>query len=104
MENIANGNVLLAPHLAGDLVIISKWVKEDLFPLCKFIYNEEDTVQGGKIHQLFVHQCLKKLSGCDARTQDNNARRFYSSMLWEHALKRISFATDWSSGEVQFTL
>lgn len=88
MESNANDNDVVSPHLKGDLVLISRWVKDSLFPLCKFIYNEEDTEVGGKIHQLFVHQCLRKLSGWEEGTGDNNLRRFYSAIVWEHALKK----------------
>ena len=88
MESNANDNDGVSPHLKGDLVQISRWVKDSLFPLCKFIYNEEDTEVGGKIHQLFVHQCLRKLSGWEEGTGDNNLQRFYSTIVWEHALKK----------------
>lgn len=86
MENISDVNLFVHPHLAGDLKLISKWAKDDLFVFSKFLYQESDLEPDGKIYKLFVGQCMNRLSGVKAAT-DGITKQFYAKIVWETARK-----------------
>lgn len=92
MENIQDVNVFVHPHLQGDLKVISKWAKEDLFVLCKFQYQESDLGPQGKIYKLFVGQCMNRLSGVKAAS-DGMTKQFYAKIAWESACKENVIAS-----------
>lgn len=88
-ENIADVNLLVQPYLDDDLKLISKWIKDDLFEICKFVYNKKD-LEGpeGKIHILFEKQCKERLSGWKA-TNDAMKQQFYAKIVFEAAKKIV---------------
>jgi hypothetical protein len=92
MENIHDVNVFVHPHLQGDLKEISKWAKEDLFAICKFQYQKGDLGPKGKIYKLFVGQCMDRLSGVKA-TSDEMTKQFYAKIVWETACKENLIAS-----------
>ena len=92
MENINDVNVFVHPHLKGDLKVISKWAKEDLYVLCKFQYQEKDLGPEGKVYKLFVGQCMDRLSGVKAAS-DGMTKLFYAKIVWEAACKENLIAS-----------
>lgn len=90
IENIGDLNVLCSSShlLEDDLRLIRSWAKDDLFPLCKFLYRERDLQPDGKIYKIFQMQCLEKLSGVKAACDDETKKRVYIKILWDLATKK----------------
>jgi hypothetical protein len=74
--------------LDDDLRRIGRWVKEDLFRGCKFIYRgKEDLEVSGNFYNIFKTQCGPKLKGVRAAASDL-MQRVYLEKVWEEATKR----------------
>lgn len=75
-----------------DLVILSKWVKKDLFNKVQFIYNTlEDLRIGEVINRMFVRDCHKQLVGLRIlRDASPFEKRKYVDRLWREATEKKS--------------
>lgn len=74
---------------AGDLEIMSNWVKRSLFGKVKFLYNpENDLKANGKLFWLFVTESKDSLEGLKRRKGEDAAyREMYVRMLWTEGTK-----------------
>jgi hypothetical protein len=69
-------------NLAEDLLFLSKWVKEDLFRGCKFVYRgKEDLHLTGVLYGLFKAQLGPKLAGFKEAVGED-AKLSYLEKVW----------------------
>ena len=81
-ELVAHNNNLQVCDLTEDLGLLSKWVKEDLFRGCKFVYRgKADLELPGVFYSLFKAQCGPKLAGF-RQAVGEDARRSYLEKVW----------------------
>lgn len=85
-ENVGNNNnIVVDPKLERDLKLLSKWVKEELFKVRKFLWKgKEDLGLDQPIFKRFVEQCGGKLEG---KPLSEDAARLYIEKVWNVALK-----------------
>jgi hypothetical protein len=77
-----------AECLVEDLRRISKWVKEDLYRGCKFIYRGKDDLDvSGNIYQWYKAECGPKLRGYK-QAEGEQDRHSYLSKAWRVAAKQ----------------
>jgi len=73
-----------------DLLIISTWVRKELFNQVKFLYRaEEDLAVDGHIYRKFLLDCKDRLVGLKIREgEPNEYRHRYCQSLWNHATRK----------------
>jgi hypothetical protein len=70
-----------------DLELLVKYVKSDLFPSVKFIYDAKvDLAVGGRIYVHYRDRCRKLLSG--NRGQASDGQDTYMEMIWIMAMTK----------------
>ena len=92
-ENI-NGQVDL---ISEDLLLLSTWVKKELFMKVKFLYNpEKDLRIKGPIYNLFVSTCKNRLIGMKVHAgKSDDFKENYTQALWSRATnKKKNIITD----------
>jgi len=74
---------------SDDLLILSAWVKKDLFNQVKFLYElDEDLAVNGQIYNKFLLECKDRLVGLKIRERETSEyRRRYCESLWNHATR-----------------
>jgi hypothetical protein len=75
---------------SDDLLILSTWVKKELFNQVKFLYElEEDLAVNGHIYNKFLVDCKDRLVGLKIRERESTEhRRRYCESLWNHATRK----------------
>lgn len=75
---------------SDDLLILSAWVKKDLFNQVKFLYElDEDLAVNGQIYNKFLLECKDRLVGLKIRERETSEyRRRYCESLWNHATRK----------------
>ncbi len=73
--------------LTEDLLILSKWVKKEMFVMVKFLYNQEKDLRiDGSLYNLFVSQCKERLVGMKVHAgQSDDFKEKYIKALWSRA-------------------
>jgi hypothetical protein len=73
-----------------DLLIISQWVRKELFIYVKFLYRpEEDLAMNGAIYRKFRHDCKDRLVGLKlAARKSQDYRENYVKSLWNDATRK----------------
>jgi hypothetical protein len=73
-----------------DLLIISHWVRKELFINVKFLYRpEEDLAMNGAIYRKFRHDCKDRLVGLKlAASKSQDYRESYVKSLWKEATRK----------------
>jgi hypothetical protein len=80
------GEIALAQE---DLVLVSRWVKTDLFERVKFLYNPEKDLQvNGILYNLFVNDCKGRMVGLKSPLATGEYRKMYVQFLWQEANKK----------------
>ena len=76
-----------------DSKVLREWAKKELFKRVKFIYNpKKDLMIGGKIYQLFLMDCRKRLLGLETAEARSSKqyREMYVHRLWNDNTKAIT--------------
>ena len=75
---------------SDDLLILSAWVKKELFNQVKFLYElDEDLAVNGQIYNKFLVDCKDRLVGLKLRERETSEyRRRYCESLWNHATRK----------------
>jgi hypothetical protein len=69
-----------AKRKADDLGVIVKYIKNDLYPKVKFIYDPKiDLAVGGKIYHDYLNKCKDRIGGRSLTDQNYND---YMEALW----------------------
>jgi hypothetical protein len=86
-SNQSEGGLFGKPALKKeDLVVLSQWVKGDLFEKVKFLYNPEKDLQvDGVLYNEFVKDCKGRLVGLNCPLATREYRRMYVELLWKEA-------------------
>jgi hypothetical protein len=74
--------------LTEDLLILSKWVKKEMFVTVKFLYNQEKDLRiGGNLYNLFLSQCKGRLVGMKVHAggKSDDFKEKYIKALWTRA-------------------
>ena len=73
-----------------DLLIISQWVRKELFVNVKFLYQpDEDLAVNGQIYKKFRHDCKDRLVGLKlAARKSQDYRENYVKSLWNEATRK----------------
>jgi len=73
-----------------DLLIISQWVRKELFVYVKFLYKpEDDLAMGGEIYRKFRYDCKDRLVGLKmAASKSQEYRESYVKSLWNEATRK----------------
>ena len=73
-----------------DMLIITAWVKKELFNQVKFLYQpDDDLAVGGYIYRKFLLDCKDRLVGLKIREREpSESRRRYCESLWNHATRK----------------
>ena len=83
--------------ISEDLLILSTWVKKELFIKVKFIYNQEKDLRiKGGIYNLFVSTCKSRLIGMKVNAgKSEDFKENYMQALWSRATnKKKNIITD----------
>jgi hypothetical protein len=89
--NLADpNNVHENQGMSDDLIILSRWVKKELFVKVKFLYNiDKDLMIDGFIYNMFLFDCKDRLVGLKLNAGTGTARRTqYVWALWNQATKK----------------
>ena len=104
MEGMTTTNTSTALYndrdqVAKDLETIEKeYIKKVLFPAVKFLYDEKDLEEGGKLYGHFMTNCLTgtfKLGGGYVFTDDDTSN--YLRFLWNNHVKEKGLCKKWLS-------
>jgi hypothetical protein len=73
-----------------DLIVLSSWVRKELFATVKFLYKpEKDLVLGGSLYKMFVRDCKDRLVGLKlSTTSGKEYRKLYVESLWKEATQK----------------
>jgi hypothetical protein len=73
--------------ISDDLLILSKWVKKELFVKVKFLYNQEKDLKiDGHIYNLFISTCKDRLIGMKVHaSKSDEFKDQYIRALWARA-------------------
>ena len=73
-----------------DLLILSRWVRKELFAQVKFLYNPEvDLRVGGMLFNMFLRDCKGRLVGLKLNANRNSEyKMMYAESLWTEATRR----------------
>ena len=76
--------------MSDDLIILSRWVKKELFVKVKFLYNiDKDLMIDGFIYNMFLFDCKDRLVGLKLNAGSGTAcRTQYVRALWNQATKK----------------
>jgi len=76
--------------ISEDLLLLSTWVKKELFLKVKFLYNQEKDLRiGGSIYNLFVLTCKSRLIGMKVHAgKSENFKDNYIQGLWSRATNK----------------
>lgn len=86
---IVGGEIIVSPLVEGDIRMMQRWVKVDLFKGVKFLYRGKDDLKiDGNIYKLFCAQCAPSFLGIKAASDNPMAAHLYTEKVWELATKR----------------
>ena len=82
-------NVVQTNGMEEDLIILSRWVKKEMFVKVKFLYNvERDLRIDGAIYNMFVMDCKDRLVGLKLYADKSPDYKLYVQALWNRATKK----------------
>ena len=83
-------NVVQTDGMEDDLIILSRWVKKEMFIKVKFLYNlEKDLRIDGAIYNMFLMDCKDRLVGLKLYADKSpDYKKLYVGALWNRATKK----------------
>jgi hypothetical protein len=83
-------NVVQTDGMEDDLIILSRWVKKEMFIKVKFLYNlEKDLRIDGAIYNMFLMDCKDRLVGLKLYADKSpDYKKLYVQALWNRATKK----------------